>query len=54
MNSVFVENDKVKTIYDNNIYVVKSVSDTTALVERDSNIHEMACSDLIKVEEKTA
>ncbi len=43
------ENDKIRNIADDQIYVVKAVRDNTILVERDSNIHEMAISDVEKV-----
>ena len=44
------ENDQIRNIADGQIYVVRAVRDNVILVERDSNIHEMAVSDVIKVE----
>ena len=44
------ENDQIINVADGQVYTVKSVQDNMVLVERDSNIHEMAISDVVKIE----
>ncbi len=43
---VYLEDSKVRNIYDGNVYRIISELDTSVLVERDKSVSEMAKSDL--------